>query len=271
MKETIVLKPYKTTSFEKSISKVGIDNSIPFLPLIHKVDGIPQVGKSKQTSLEYFEREEIFPVPCDVFGEDLIYTFIGRPAYREVSIPVCFIIEPAPELIQNIVIFDSGAYYENRYKKIVDNKLDVNLFRIPATQEMIKKFIALNFGENIYYYFGLSKIPKHFDVMKSEEEFDYEMLKRIMDFGKVHFDVRCRTIENILRTPIDLKKYLMALIMPNSLSDNEMFKKFCKSINKDIDIIYYDDQKVNGDDKLCNRMMDKVLFNYYLEKGYIVL
>ena len=105
--------------------------------------------------------------------------------------------------------------------------------------------------------------------MDSVEEFDYLMLKKIVKFEKMHFDTRCRTLENILRTPISLKKYLMAVILPYSLSDNKTFHAFCENCDDSFDIMYYDDDHGRVDAVRCNRLIDRVLLKYYLEKGYI--
>ena len=270
-RKMLTLKGYKKTRFETSLADVKPDPSMPFFPLIHKADSIRQPGQDKPTALDYFQSGFIEPVPCDVFGENLVYTFIGRPSYRELSMPVCFIIRPAPELIQNIFLFDSGAYYENRYSKIIDNELDINLFRIPANQDMIKRFITLNYGDNTFYYFSLAKEKELYEFMDSEEEFAYLILERIMAFGRVHFDTRCRTLENILRTPISLKKYLMAVILPYSLAENAVFHSFREKCGGSFDVMYYDDSHGSADAVQCNRRIDRVLLKYYLEEGYILI
>ena len=269
--KTIILKEDEQTNFEKSLAKVQTDFSMPLLPLIHKADCKEREGQTNITALDYFETGVIDPVPCDVFGEDLVYTFVGRPSFRELNIPACFIIKPVEELIQNIFVFDSGAYYANYYSKVVDNKLDINLFRIPANEEMIKKFITLYYGDNTYYYFGIGKNTESQEIKNSVEEFDYLMLVRVVEFLKAEFDTRCRTLENILRTPISLEKYLMAVIVPNSMLKNKSFCSFQKTFGKNIDIIFYDDDFGQMGATKCNRQIDRALIKYYLEKGYISL
>lgn len=261
------LKEYKMTNFERRVKGIQLDYDMPFLPLIHKTDSVKQKDRDNPTAFDYFLCGEIKPILCNVFGEKLVYTFIGRPSYRELIKPVCFVIKPEAELIQNIFIFDSGAYFDNRYKKVVDNELDINLFRLPPDKEMIKKFISLYFGDNTFYYFGLAK-----DIgidTQSLEEFDYAVLKRIVSFNKVHFDTRCRTLENILRTSIPLKKYLMAIILPISIKENNVFDTFCKKADYCFDVLYYDDNDGDAENKINNQQVDNLLLHYYIEKGYI--
>ena len=269
MKKTLVLREYEKTNFEKSIARVQVDFSMPLLPLIHKADCKRREGQINITALDYFETGVIDPVPCDVFGENLVYTFVGRPSYRELNIPACFIIKPAVELLQNIFIFDSGAYYANYYSKVIDNELDVNLFRIPANEEMIKRFISLYYGDNTYYYFGIGKNTDSLEIKNSVEEFDYLMLARVVEFLKAEFDTRCRTLENILRTPISLEEYLMAVIVPNSMLKNKSFYSFQKRFGESIEIIFYEDDFGQMGATQCNRQIDRALIKYYLEKGYI--
>lgn len=269
MEKTLILKTYEKTNFEKSLANVQTDFSMPLLPLIHKADCENREGQTNVNALDYFETGMIKPVPCNVFGEDLVYTFVGRPSYRELNLPTCFIIKPEDELIQNVFIFDSGAYYANYYSKVIDNKLDINLFRIPANGEMIKRFISFYFGDNTYYYFGLGKNTESQGIKNSVEEFDYLMLERVVYFSKANFDSRCRTLENILRTPISLDKYLMAIIIPYSISNNAIYQNFYKKFVNKIDIMYYDDNFGQMGYSLCNHQIDKILVKYYLEKGYI--
>ena len=269
MKNTIKLKKYKTTNFEKSLINVSIDHSMATLPLIHKVDSVRVQKTNLLTAIDYFNSGIIDPIPCNVFGEELIYTYIGRPSYLELNLPTCFVIKPAPELIQNIFIFDSGAYFDNLYKTVVDNKLDINLFRIPANIDMIKRFISLYFGDNTFYYFGLAKNSNQTEIMNSVEEFDYSMLQEIIDFNRAHFDSRCRTIENIIRSSIDLSKYLQAVIIPKSLSINDTFEYFRKNSSTNFDIMIYNDNYGNTSKNICNKQIDCILLHYFQKNGYI--
>ena len=269
--KNLVLKPYERTRFDGVIEETSVDASMPLFPLIHKADSIRQPGKEGFVASDIFRSGRINPVPCDVFGEDLVYTFVGRPSYRELRFPVCFIIRPAPELLQNVFVFDTGAYYTNRYGKVVDNLLDINLFRISADPKSLRRFITYMFGNNENYYFSLPLHEDPSEIMNSEEEYAYLTLGKIMTFHKANFDTRCRTIENILRTPICLREYLQAIILPRSLEENDDFRLFCQKVENRPDILFYEDQQGELPQAQCHRLMDKVLLNYYLDKGYIVI
>ena len=263
------LKPYKATPFEKTIEDVALKPDTPMLPLIHKADAVERPGRDDPTAMDYFDSLFILPLPCDVFGEDLIYTYVGRPAFCELPHPVCFILRPESELLQNLFVFDTGAYHLNRYKKIVDNVIDINHFRIPAKEYSIRRFITLHFGDNKSYFLGKTSKSHNVSIMNSLEEFDYLMLVNLIQFNGLHFDTRCRTLENILRTPISLKKHLMAVILPQSQSENKTFTTFCARTNTGFEIMYYDDEQGSAAAATCNSRLEMVLFQYYIEKGYV--
>lgn len=268
-KKKLELKSYKKTGFEKRIEGVKFDPSMSMLPLIHKADTVARPGRTDPIAQDYFAGGAIPPVPCDVFGENLIYTYVGRPAFRELRCPICFILYPAAELLQNLFIFDTGAYYTNRYRKIVDNAIDVNHFRIPADADCIRRFITLHFGNNESYFFGRPEKLRKVSVQRSVEEFEYLVLENLIRFNGLRFDTRCRTLENILRTPISLEKYLQAVIMPESQSANGAFTAFCERTGGGFDIMYYNDDQGEATATTCNSRLEKVLYNYYVEKGYV--
>lgn len=266
---TYVLKNYRQTGFDRGLRNVSFSALMPMLPLIHKADTVARPDRNTLVAEDYFAGGAIRPVPCDVFGEDLIYTYVGRPAYRELLRPVCFILRPAPELLQNLFIFDTGAYCTNRYGKIVDNVVDVNHFRIPAEADTIRRFIIRYFGDNESYYWGLPRDQHEIEMMDSLEEFDYSMLMKVLRFSRLGFDTRCRTLENILRTPISLEKYLQGVILPESRSAGAAFMAYRDRCGADLDILLYDDERGQAGAGICNSRLDAALFEYYADKGYM--
>lgn len=264
-----ILKEYSETNFEKVLREITSDDTIKLLPLIHNVDGI-KVRDTVKNANDYFENYNIEPVMCDVFGENLVYTFVGRPAYNETFFPVCFIIEPAEELLTNIFVFDTGAYVGSRYEQLADNVEDINRFRVPATSEYIRKLISHFYKNNINYY--LSASCNYTDITNIETMYDdfflYEILSGIRKFSTLKFDTRCRTIENIVRKPIDLKKYLKAIIVSSEQSRTSEFKNFISKLDRSVDVIKYYTFDLNAGSE-CNREIKELLFNYYFDKELI--
>ncbi len=267
--QTHELKAYRPTAFERELRDIPPDHLMPMLPLIHKADTERLPGRGEPLADDYFSAGALFPVPCDVFGEDLVYTYVGRPAFRELRRPVCLILDPAPELLQNLFIFDTGAYCTNRYGKIVDNIMDVNQFRIPADTDAVRRFIVYRFGSNENYYRSLPREDRKIEMMDSLEEFDYSILVNLLRFSRLDFDTRCRTLENILRTPVPLDRYLQGVILPESRSESEAFLAFRRRADTGFDILYYDDEQGRLPAAECNSRLDSMLFDYYTDKGYM--
>ena len=267
-KRNLELKDYQETGFDRTLKKADVSGKLLMLPLIHKIDSVRDMQRNKPTALDYFSSGYIPAVPCKVFGEDLVYTYVGRPAYRELLEPVCFILKPEPELLQNIFLFDTGAYYEDRYRRIIDEGLNIDLFRIPADRDSVIRFIEYYYGNNESYYLSHSKNIDEFSERESEEEFAYLMLEHIRTFNYLEFDARCRTLENIIRNSVSIKTYVQGIILPESLKTNEQFISFCKDMPADIDIMTYDDGSEFTTTIARNEAIDDILFRYYQEKGY---
>ncbi len=132
-KKHLILKDYRETGFERTLNQVQEKPHLPMLPFIHKADSVFDPKRMKPTALDYFAAGFIPAVPCKFFGEKLVYTFIGRPAYRELKTPVCFILKPASELLQ-FVFYLTGAYHCGKlimahFKTAYSLKLAIPLLR----------------------------------------------------------------------------------------------------------------------------------------------
>ena len=265
--EKSVLKKYVSTEFEKLIVDTDVPQSMKMLPLIHKVDGI-RCRDTAFCAQDYFESGHILPIQCDIFGEKLIYTYIGRPAYVEVLYPVCFVLEPCEELLEELFVFDTGAYVSDLFGSLIDMKTDVNEFRINADIESVKKFITYFFGDNESYYISTSKTAKPDYYCDSDVIFAYEVLAGLRNFSKIQFDTRCRTMENIIRHEIDLKKYLKAIIISSDQARTQEFKHFLEQLGRPIDVLKYPLYAVTPETG-SNRVIRKILYQYFIEKGYV--
>ena len=264
------LRDYQQTAFERELYSVELPSGFQMFPLIHSADTVRHPDSNNLTADDILRNGKILPVHCDVFNEDLIYTYIGRAAYREVKCPCCFIIKPQPELLQNIFIFDTGAYYEKRYSMLLDNVLDVNLFRIPADADYIRKFIMSYFGDNKRYLYSYPIRHNELDKLSHLEEFSYIMLENLTTFDSIGFDDRCRTLENIVREPIDLRKSLQGILFPQSVLESGRYIEWIEKMPVNLDIMTYDDSAGLADSHACQDSMIKILDQYYQEKGYII-
>ena len=268
--EKYTLRDYQPTNFETAISSVRVPRDYPLFPLIHCADLTQREGSNVPTAGDILRLGRIDPVPCDVFSENLVYTYIGRPAYREFKRPVCFILKPLPDLLQNLFVFDTGAYKESRYLRLVDSLQDINLFRIPASGEAIRKFIMKYFGSNEKYFYSRASGRALNNVMDSLEEFSYETFRVLDSFGRLGFDDRCRTLENIIRSPVVLEHALQGIIFPGGKCQPGDYPGWDGSLPPGADRLLYDDRDGEASPRECLESLTRVLREYYQEKGVFV-
>lgn len=269
--EEYILKAYTPTQFENAISTVQLNDCEPMLPLIHCADFERRPGSNVMTATEIFTAGEIRPVMCDVFHEDLVYTYVGRPAYREFHSPACFILKPLPKLLQNLFLFDTGAYREERYSQLVDSFQDIHLFRIPATADDVRRFIRMYFHGNENYFFSRSAGDEGIQPEESLEEFSYDIFRRLSSFLRLNFDDRCRTLENIIRTPVRLDEALQGIIFPASKVQPAEYPAWNESFYGTLDLMSYDNKGGDASSSECLDALDQMLVQYYRKKGYFTV
>ena len=261
---TYTLEQYNKTKFEKEIETcLEIDKVV--LPLVHKAN--------YRRASSFFLSKEITPVMCDVFSENVEYTFVGRPAYyvhsdpQSENYPVCFVINTKENLLENIFVFDTGAYANNMYGKFLENpSQDINVYRIPASTKSVNQMIKRFFSSNRNYY--LSKVNTTINNATPDSEIkSYINLLRI-DFedDSPGFDDRCRTIENVFRNPISLEENLQAVILSFSQSRTKEFKKFISSFERNVEIVTYDTFDITPNEG--NQAINGLLYTYLERHGY---
>lgn len=268
--EEYILKEYRPTQFERALESVRIPPSFPMLPLIHCADGVRHSHRDIPTAEDILRSGRIEPVPCDVFSENLVYTYIGRPAYRELTRPFCFIIKPLPALLQNLFVFDTGAYHDERYRKLVDSFQDIHLFRIPAEEEAVKRFIVNYFGNNERYFLSKALRSDAYSLENSLEEYSYVLFGSLSSFGRLGFDDRCRTLENIIRCPIELEQALQGIILPVSWQRSGGHGAEAGKLLQSVDVRTYDDTGESASPAECQAAMNQALYAYYQEKEYFI-
>src|SRR5215468_10821505 len=96
---------------------------------IEQCEPLPLVHTSAAYFLKQILREKkLSATPCSVFkGEDLLYFFVGRPAYKKEielearywELPCCFILEYEVIGARHIYPFDTGAFVNGLYPNFV--------------------------------------------------------------------------------------------------------------------------------------------------------
>ena len=264
--KTFKLLEYQPTHFEEAISTVSLPQDYRMLPLVHCASLEEREGQV--TAGEILRSGRITPSMCDVFCENLVYTYVGRPAYRESRLPVCFVMKPLESLLQNIFVFDTGAYSNKRYSKLMDNFQDVDVYRIPADRESIGRFILKYFGGNEnYFYSDPSEYSQDINE-ESLEEFSYDVFRHLRGFTGMGFDDRCRTLENIIRGEILLRDTLQCVIYPDSMCRMNEFLRNYPEIPRDTVILNYEDRDGGASPEECRQALNLILHRYYEKMGY---
>jgi len=208
--------------------------ALPFLPLTHTTDAF-QFNKSilKNAKLE--------PQFCNIFKENLLYFFYGRPAYRvnsgqkltlSAAYPIVILLKPeADKYAKRVYPFDSGAYEGGLYDKYMPNKFELDLFLVEPNPEypgcipipdIPARIVSAFFESNANYYFANKFRPfsdndlefKHF-----EAEGYYELIKTK---AETEFDDRRSTIEIQTIESVSLSSdTVYTVILPQSFLENE--------------------------------------------------
>ena len=139
----------------------AIKTSPPLLPGTHVCTYVELRAVLARKSLE--------PTLCDVFTENLVYIFYGRPAFRSKSskhgassyhaYPTCMIFD-----LKNIGIppkriypFDTGAF-EQRYKSIISPGIPRDDFLLKPELDSAARVVSHYFGSNEAYFQGSTRV-----------------------------------------------------------------------------------------------------------------
>lgn len=93
---------------------------------------LPLVHSTKSLNIrDLIECAKLEPSKCDVYNEELLYFFLGRPSYRwerpngtpqDWELPTCFVFDDIKDLtVRRILPFDSGAHAQKRYPSYIQN------------------------------------------------------------------------------------------------------------------------------------------------------
>jgi hypothetical protein len=125
------------------------------LPLCHTCDGYSFRDIAEQSTLN--------PTPCNVFtGENLLYFFYGRPAYRTTReqnalihpafMPVVILLKPdSLKSITRIAPFDTGAFENKKFDEHLHSKMKKEDFLLDPKLLMANKLISKFYSDNSSY------------------------------------------------------------------------------------------------------------------------
>jgi hypothetical protein len=187
------------------------------------------------------------PRHCDVFNEDLLYFFYGRPAFRRseqdqigqsARAPVVVIF--APDLIhegRRIFPFDSGAFGD-RYKNWVHRDMTLQDFELSCDEGVPQRHVTAFFKNNSNYLkLTMTPPPKPYIG-----EYEVESLIAIFqDPSAANADDRRLAMELQVDKPLPLDgSTILALILPDELEEAEWLKTFLHGPGAGIEILKYE-------------------------------
>lgn len=204
----------------------GLNN----LPLLHTCDAF--------TFRDILEELLLKPTLCDVFDENLLYTYYGIPSYRvkfdkattnPAYYMICFIINSeSTDTFAKVFPFDSGAFFKlNDVKGSFFHKnTKIDDFRLTGTINSAKRVIKTFYNTNDNYLNQSPSLTKDFSVLDFEAT-GYKNL--INSTGNTEFDDRASSIEILFDKEIQLSKdSIKQIIIPKCFKDDEYAMELIK-------------------------------------------
>lgn len=194
------------------------------LPLIHTT--------TAYRLREILPSDELTPMRCPVFNEDLVYLFYGRPAYKapdgvnsslDFNWPIVMIFPPEKvQFIERIFPFDTGAFEAGVYESFFHKDTPISKFELPNDIEYAAKAAELFYTNVRNYFFGVADKNTLVDPLDFELQ-GLQELSRVPSHSvrdEIRRDERSTSIEVQVGKSIKLKSSLHALILPQILMDN---------------------------------------------------
>jgi hypothetical protein len=223
-----------------------LESTTSDLPLL----GLCHTARDTKSNHEvFFKRNTIETELCDVYQEQLIYLFYGRPAFKVPAAyyPMCFVFRLENEDIDRIkrkMAFDTGAFHNGYMADYFEgSNAQLGDFEIENQPlEYLSRFVRYFFENNTQYYDGgvnPALNGGHQDVINR-----YVLMLKEADTDNL--DGRRRSIEIQFGQNIDLnQKTPEMLIVSSAHIENEQEKsKLEEQLN--CKVILYDQSK-SGD------------------------
>ena len=212
-----------------------------FVQNTQPIDGqLPFVHITRAYSFdEMLEGETLEPSLCDVFGEQLIYLFYGRPAYRakdgnnarlQFEWPIIFIFDPQKiGSIKRAFPFDTGAFQRQLYSEFFDKKSQMGDFELDPSLDGIKRFIGTFYQDHKEYYSGSTRknVPIEHRQFEAEGILELSRLPGVQDsISRLGTrDERSSAVEVQLSHPLSLIDSLLAIVLPEPYMDDNQIKE----------------------------------------------
>jgi hypothetical protein len=215
------------TEFDAQLPRAN--QTFELLPLFHTCDAY--------NARKHIRKSALFAPKCDVFDEELVYLFYGRPAFkykteeganRSLSLyPIAFVFDALqiPE-IARIFPFDSGAMSAGMYKRHFHPEMTYLDFELKGDTSRISDLIIQFFQSNKRYLDF-----KNVDTDRDSFDFESQQLAELYRaLSTEPADERRATIEIQAANGVSINSNsLTAIIVPEELAGDESLKAFIKN------------------------------------------
>lgn len=175
----------------------------------------------------------MLPKRCDVFEQDLLYAFYGRPAFRRsedqqlrltAKAPVVIVFTPRlADLGCRMFPFDTGAF-EERYHSWVHRGMGLQDFEIECSCEAAQRHVSAFFLTNEKYV----RLQPSDPSIPYTGDFEVESIVHLLsDPSSQNADDRRLAIELQLERSVPFESpWIVALIVPNVLTQAPWLASF---------------------------------------------
>jgi hypothetical protein len=166
---------------------------------------------------------------CEVFGRDLTYFFVLKPAYlgkfdSEKSdyldyFPVAFILRPeAVPAPHHIYPFDTGAAASGAFKSRANRLIPLEDYELEGTHEAAAGFVGWAFGKPSAYYDGILRPSVQAEARPAESVVTgYIAIAKLGVSGDPAHDTRASTLEVASADNVDTTGNVLLAILPKQL------------------------------------------------------
>ncbi len=211
---------------------------------------------------------------CDVFRQELLYFFVGRPAYKNDEanegsyweLPSCILFDFDMSGATRTFPFDSGAFSGKRYPRYI-NMMEMSDFQITSTEDGVRRAIGAFFRSTKDYYrlntFSDEEFASKHDLDVIEEEI-LALHHLIRDRSK-RFDDRRFSVEVQFSHSFEFnKRKPIFAIFPENYLQSKTFMSWVENYNIQLETYpFYPLRK----DYYYSAIYEK-LENFYRENGY---
>lgn len=173
---------------------------------------------------------------CQVFNENLVYTFYGRPSYRlnaggdeafnsQSYAPVCFILDQDATPPKRVFPFDSGGF--SFYAQHLHRDHNLQTYEMDPSISNAQKLVGKFYGSNQAYLDMFPIQGLTFSPLETTLSNYYGLIASQAQGS----DERHSSVEIQFDAPFDLMGKILAVVLPSAIADDATIQKSLASWN----------------------------------------